>query len=62
MAEAVWKSGNTQTPLSQMATPHVRNAINLVERELKEVTVTDRVGKETILAALKVEYSTRTDA
>ena len=63
MAEAIWKSGNTTTPVSQLNTFHLKNAISKVERELNEATVeTDRAGKETILAALKVEAATRTDA
>lgn len=62
MAEAIWKSGNTTTPVSQLNTFHLKNAISKVERELNEATVADRTGKETILAALKTEAATRTDA
>lgn len=62
MAEALWKSGNTQTPVSQMATPHIRNAIAKVERELADPSTGDRDAKQSILESLKVEFSTRSDA
>ncbi len=61
MAEALWKSGNTATPITKMATPHVRNAIAKVERELADPTTGDRQAKQEILESLRVEYGTRTD-
>jgi len=62
VAEAIWKSATKgDTPVSQMNTVHIKNAINTVERELTESTVSDRSGKETILAALRTEFATRSD-
>jgi hypothetical protein len=62
VAEAVWKSGTTETPVSKMATPHIKNAISKVERELGETSVTDATAKQSILESLKAEYATRSDA
>lgn len=60
---AVWKSSTKGSlPVTEMATPHIANAISKVRAELAESTVTDRTGKESILSALETEYSTRSDA
>lgn len=56
----VWKTNaGIETPVTELVTPYLNNCINKVERELSESTVSDRAGKETILAALKAELATR---
>jgi len=62
VAEAIWKSSKGDVAVSSLNTVHIKNAISKVERELTESVVTDRAGKETILAALRAEYATRSDA
>ncbi len=60
---AVWKTNaGVETPVTALVTPYLVNCINKVERELTETAVANKEGKETILAALKAELATRTDA
>ncbi len=60
---AIWKTNaGVETPVTDLVTPYLVNCINKVERELTETAVTNKEGKETILAALKAELATRTDA
>ena len=55
----IWKSKKGDVSITEMATPHIANSIAKVEKELNESTVTDRAGKESILAALKTEFDAR---
>jgi hypothetical protein len=58
----VWKSRRGEIPLTEMVTVHIKNAIATVEGELAQAVVAERTAKETILAALKAEFATRSDA
>lgn len=54
----VWKSSTKgDIALSEMATPHLSNAINKVRNEIAE----GDTSKQELLTNLETEYSTRTD-
>lgn len=58
----IWKSKKGDVAISDMATPHIRNSINKVERELTDPSTSNREVLESVLTSLKQEYSTRSDA
>jgi hypothetical protein len=55
MADAIWKSSKGDVKVSDMATAHIKNAITVVEAELKSGVTKG----ESILEHLKAEFAKR---